>query len=187
MGLFKRRGIAYPEVTECNAMDSVSTVNETKDFEPQPLLPDRDVDNEEIPTIDVRDIKEYLVREFEKVKELNRTIDELNTQLEAFEELKFKYDAVLVTLDGYADKCKMHEDNLKKKNNKIKSLNEELKQTRDNLNSYKIKLNAAQLTKEDMTEEIISEFKEKLIKDVFGLHKGNLSKKLACEMIEGAE
>ena len=63
----------------------------------------------ELIQVSVPDIKEYLVREYERVKLLEQQIDRLKAELEATEEIKIKYDAALVTLDAYSQKNRHHE------------------------------------------------------------------------------
>ena len=53
----------------------------------------------EVSVISVPDIKEYLVREYERVEELRLQNEELINQVEQYRELQLKYDAALVTLD----------------------------------------------------------------------------------------
>ena len=57
------------------------------------------VPKEQTITVAVPDIKEYLVREYEKVNELKQYVENLENELEQAKEVELKYEATLVTLD----------------------------------------------------------------------------------------
>ena len=57
------------------------------------------VKNNEIRTVEVRDLKEYLVKDFEQIKEYEQLIDALNEKIEELNKIKIKYDATLITLE----------------------------------------------------------------------------------------
>ena len=178
MGLFKRiKKDIDNGAQEYNKMMSTEII--------ESVVAEKEPSNNMV-TVAVPDIKEYLVKEYERIKQLNATIVELEGQLEEYDELKFKYDATLVILDQYSQRCKLHDEQLEKKDGQIKSLKDKIKEVNDELNSYKIQFTNIDLTKEGMKEDIIKEFKKRLI-SVFDNHKGNLSKKLVYEMIRGAK
>ena len=130
----------------------------------------------------VPDIKEYLVREYERVEELRLKNEQLESDLEIARELKLKYDATLVTLDEYSKRLQQADSAISKEKRRVEDIRNELNSARDTINSYKIKLHDAALTKDEIKEEIVEEMKASLISKIKA-HKGNLSKNKICELI----
>ncbi len=131
----------------------------------------------------VPDIKEYLVKEYERVNDLKLINEGLQQQLEKTKETEIKYDAAMVTLDEYSKRLKQSEREIIGWENRVKSLEHKLRDARNEINSYKIKFNEVAVTKEEIKAEIIEEVKKALIL-TFQNHKGALSKKSACEIID---
>jgi len=136
--------------------------------------------------IPVPDIKQYLVQEYEKVRQLETYTRELEAQLEEAEALQHKYDAAMVVLDEYKNRLTRVEADLRFQKERNKMIKEENNQIRDDLNSYKLKFNQAALVKEDIEKEIVSETKAKLAAAVTE-YKGNLSKTKIIQLIQEAE
>lgn len=134
-------------------------------------------------TVSVPDIKEDLVREYDRGRELLAKIAELENAVEEAEALKFKYDALLVTLDEYSKRCESLENTIATKNEKIREIKSHRDSIRDELNSYKIKMNNYHLDKEGMKEDIIREYKSRLLETISS-QRGSLSKKRVIELIE---
>lgn len=139
------------------------------------------VHNEAV-VVAVPDIKEYLVREYERVEELRLKNEQLESDLEIARELKLKYDATLVTLDEYSKRLQQADSAISKEKRRVEDIRNELNSARDTINSYKIKLHDAALTKDEIKEEIVEEMKASLISKIKA-HKGNLSKNKICELI----
>lgn len=137
----------------------------------------------EVVSVAVPDIKQYLVNEYERVEGLKAKLIEYETKLEEAEELKFKYDATLVTLDEYSKRLKQADDNIEKEKQKVVNARNETAKAKDELNTIKIKLHDTALTKEAMKDEIIEEFKAEL-KEKVSNYKGNLSKKYVFWLID---
>lgn len=137
----------------------------------------------EVVSVAVPDIKQYLVNEYERVEGLKAKLIEYETKLEEAEELKFKYDATLVTLDEYSKRLKQADDNIEKEKQKVVNARNETVKAKDELNTIKIKLHDTALTKEAMKDEIIEEFKAEL-KEKVSSYKGNLSKKHVFWLID---
>ncbi len=137
----------------------------------------------EVVSVAVPDIKQYLVNEYERVEGLKAKLIEYETKLEEAEELKFKYDATLVTLDEYSKRLKQADDNIEKEKQKVVNARNETAKAKDELNTIKIKLHDTALTKEAMKDEIIEEFKAEL-KEKVSSYKGNLSKKHVFWLID---
>lgn len=143
---------------------------------------DADDKKQEIATVQVRDIKEYLVDEYKRSQDLLRTNEYLKSQLQVAEEIKLKYDAALVTLDEYKNRIDKHDRAMKSKDSELLQSQMDKNALRDELNDYKIRFSRASITKEEIREEVIKEVKEQIIKDIME-HKGNLSKSKVVEII----
>lgn len=136
----------------------------------------------DVVSIAVPDIKQYLVNEYERVEGLKAKLEEYEIKLEEATELKFKYDATLVTLDEYSKRLKQADENINKEKQKVANTRNEMAKAKDELNTYKIMLHDAALTKDAIKDEIIAEFKSDLVKKINEI-KGNLSKKCVLDII----
>ena len=134
--------------------------------------------------VSVPDIKAYLVAEFERNNNLQLVVDGMKQKIEEAEEIKLKYEASLVTLDAYKRRVDSLESRLASEQRTTANARQDTANAVDELNSYKIKLNNAALTKEEIADEIAEETKQKIIAKINN-HKGNLSKKIVIEIIEG--
>lgn len=132
--------------------------------------------------VNVPDIKEYLVKEYERVNDLVLINKGLEQQLEEARETETKYKAALVTLDEYSKRLKSAETGINHLKGAIQNKNEEIRQTRDEVYSYKIKFDEAAITKSEIETEIVNEVKVGIISLINSL-KGNLSKKIVCDII----
>lgn len=169
MNLFKRKEEPKDEIMAIVPIDVEAETEKDNEFNPL--------------VVSVPEVKEYLVREFEKTKGLLNIIDGLNEKLEAAEEFKIKYDAAMVTVDGYSTKLADLEDRMTKLQEKLSKEKESHTKTRDELNSYKIKFNNISLTKMQIKNEIVKEIKGEIILAIKA-HKGALSKSVACEIVD---
>lgn len=136
--------------------------------------------------ISVPEIKEYLLNEFEKVEILNRTIQELEAELEKAKEIDQKYAAALVTLDQYSRRLEFADKSTQKAKSDHSSMYEKYRGVCDELNSFKIKFNKLATEKEEMKLEIVDQFKTELIL-MINNYKGNLSKKIVSQIISEAQ
>lgn len=142
------------------------------------------VSAKDVSIIAVPDIKEYLVKEYERGHELVRQNEMLREQVERCRELGMKYDATLVTLDEYSARLEKAQVEIQRERDRTANARQEADKYRDLVNSYKIQFNNAAVTKEQIKDEIISEVKADIIKKINGF-KGNLSKKIVCAIILG--
>lgn len=133
--------------------------------------------------VPVPDIKEYLVREYERATLMRLRIETLERDLEAANEIKAKYDAAMVTLDEYSRRLQQAEAKIDSKTEDVKIARQETTRARDEMNTYKIKLTEAALTKEEIKDEIVRETKEALVAKIKN-YKGHLSKDIVCKIIE---
>ena len=132
--------------------------------------------------VSVPDIKEYLVREYERVNNLKLINEGLEQRLEAAKETELKYSASMVTLDEYSKRLDIAEEKIKSLQRIREDLENRLNAERGKVNSYAIKFTQAALTKEAIQEEIILDFKKFLV-EKFNEVKGNLSKAMVAEII----
>jgi hypothetical protein len=144
---------------------------------------------DEMPVIKVPDIKEYLVQEYGRVRELQNQNEYLRNQVDQARELKLKYDAALVTLDEYSKRQELAKIELQREKDRTEKARQEADKLRDIANTYKIQFNNAALTKEQIKDEIIAEVKDEIIAKVDSF-RGNLSKEkvraiILCERREG--
>ena len=140
----------------------------------------------EVSVISVPDIKDYLVKEYERVNELKLQNELLEAQIENAREVQLKYDATLVTLDEYSKRLQIAKTELQRERERTEKARQEADKCRDLVNSYKIQFNNAAVTKEQIKDEIISEVKNGLIEQISNC-KGNLSKTIVREIIAGWE
>ncbi|MBR5782889.1 MAG: hypothetical protein IKY33_01535 [Clostridia bacterium] len=140
---------------------------------------------EEAPvTITVPDIKEYLLKEYERTAALQQRIAELEAELEEALVLDPKYKATLVTLNEYSKRLSVAEEHIERLKAEKEKVRRDAVCARDEINSYKIKLNNAAIEKEEMRAEVEEELRAVLIQKI-NAHKGNVSKKIVCEIIGG--
>lgn len=140
------------------------------------------VPTDEMPVIRVPDIKDYLVKEYERVNDLLFQNKLLEDRIEQARELKLKYDAALVTLDEYSKRQEASKIELQREKARTEEARKDADQLRDLVNTYKIRFNNAAITKEQITDEIIAKVKADIIEKIKSC-KGNLSKEKVCEII----
>ena len=139
---------------------------------------------DKVPVITVPDIKDYLVREYERVNELKRENERLREREEQARELQLKYEAALVTLDEYSKRQELSKIELQRERDKTAKARQDAEHYRDVANSYKIQFNNAAVTKEQIREEIIAEVRSDIVEQIRSF-KGNLSKTKVCEIVLG--
>lgn len=142
------------------------------------------VKNNEIQTIQVRDLKEYLVNDFEQIKTSEQIIENLKSQIEELNKIKIKYDATLITLEEFDARVLREKDKNIKLEQQIKEKNEEIAKLNEEKNNCLIRERIANDKIENTKDFIISKFKEQ-IKQVINVQKGTLSKKKIIDLIDG--
>lgn len=142
------------------------------------------VRNSEIQSIQVRDLKEYLVKDFEQIKTSEQIIENLKNQIEELNKIKIKYDATLITLEEFDARVLREKDKNVKLEQQIKEKNEEIAKLNEEKNNCLIRERIANDKIENTKDFIISEFKEQ-IKQVINVQKGTLSKKKIINLIDG--
>jgi hypothetical protein len=142
------------------------------------------VRNSEIQPIQVRDLKEYLVKDFEQIKTSEQIIENLKSQIEELNKIKIKYDATLITLEEFDVRVLREKDKNVRLEQQIKVKNEEIAKLNEEKNNCLIRERIANDKIENTKDFIISEFKEQ-IKQVINVQKGTLSKKKVIDLIDG--
>lgn len=142
------------------------------------------VKNNEIQTIQVRDLKEYLVKDFEQIKTSEQIIENLKSQIEELNKIKIKYDATLITLEEFDARVLREKDKNIKLEQQIKEKNEEIAKLNEEKNNCLIRERIANDKIENTKDFIISKFKEQ-IKQAINVQKGTLSKKKIIDLIDG--
>lgn len=142
------------------------------------------VRNSEIQPIQVRDLKEYLVKDFEQIKTSEQIIENLKSQIEELNKIKIKYDATLITLEEFDARVLREKEKNIKLEQQIKEKNEEIAKLNEEKNNCLIRERIANDKIENTKDFIISKFKEQ-IKQVINIQKGTLSKKKVIDLIDG--
>lgn len=140
--------------------------------------------NSEIQPIQVRDLKEYLVKDFEQIKASEQIIENLKSQIEELNKIKIKYDATLITLEEFDARVLREKEKNIKLEQQIKEKNEEIAKLNEEKNNCLIRERIANDKIENTKDFIISEFKDQ-IKQVINVQKGILSKKKIIDLIDG--
>lgn len=139
-----------------------------------------------LPSIPVRDLKEYLVRDFQQIQANEIEISNLNKQIERLEKIEIEYKATLITLEEFDSRIERE----KKKNEELYERNIELKQTIKELNE---KINDCAIREKQAIDKInncqdvvLKEYKKALFKEIKNI-KGNLTKKMIYDIIDSFE
>lgn len=147
MGIFKKDKPA-PQQEIAPFVPEVQEATEAEETDERAL---------EIQTVEVRDVKQYLVEEYERSRDLQCQIDVLEAQLEAAEEVKQKYDAALVTLDAYKERIDSRERALDKAKEKADEFKEKMKRAQEEANNLKIKYHRTAMSREEIEQEVTRE------------------------------
>lgn len=141
------------------------------------------VTNQEIQTIPVRDLKDYLVKDFEQIQQNEVEISNLKDRVDELEKIEIKYKATLITLEEFDIRVAREKGKTIKLEEKNKNLKEEIKRLEEQKNNYIIREKQALDKINNVKDTIQNEYKEKLISQIENT-KGTLSKKRVCEIIE---
>lgn len=144
------------------------------------------VKENEIQAIKVRDLKEYLVKDFEEIKIKEQTIDKLESEIDELKKIEIKYNATLITLEEFNARILREKDKNIRLEQKITEKNKEIAKLNEEKNNCLIREKIANDKIEDTKNFVIPEFKEK-IKKAIDDTKGNLSKKKVIELIDNIE
>lgn len=138
---------------------------------------------QEMQTIEVRDLKEYLVKDFKQIEQNEKEISFLKDRIEELEKIEIKYDATLITLEEFDSRVAREKEKTLKLEEKNKILKEEIKKLEEQKNNCIIREKQALDKINNVKESILKEYKKRLISEIKNT-KGTLSKKTICEIIE---
>ena len=153
-----------------------------------------EVKENDIITIEIPDIKQYLVNEFDRANNLIKENKRLKMLIEESEEIKIKYDATVITLDEYKKRLDEYELIIKELEQKIEDVKQDKMKAIDDKNSLIIKLNQLGRTKDDVEKRLIEKYNKELqeilncrlssVKDIIINKKGVLSKSYVKDIFE---
>lgn len=133
--------------------------------------------------IPVRDLKEYLVKDFEQIKENEEEISNLKERIDMLEEIEAKYKFTLITLEEFDSRVAREKEKAIKLEDKNNSLKEEIKKLEEQKNNCIIRERQALEKINNVKDTILAEYKKDL-KEIINKTKGTLSKKKVCDIIE---
>ena len=134
--------------------------------------------------VEARNIKQYLVDEYERAQKLVELNKRQSEQLDEAEETKYKYDAALVTLDEYSDRLKRYENEIDNLNKTIDEQKEKTKVAMEQVNSLKITMHhmESRQAAESMRGWCID-----AVKNTETNRAGNIPKSEIIEVLENVE
>lgn len=134
----------------------------------------------------VRDIQEYLVDEYEKVKTLKRRLEDKESTIERLRETELKYHATLVTLDEFDRRLKENEKVMENLVSKVEHKDYEIRNVSDELNTHKILLNRAKVSESQTTEKARNETLLEILGEVEKI-KGQISKVRIVQLLKSLQ
>lgn len=144
------------------------------------------VKKQKLQAIPVRDLKEYLVKDFELIKKQDIEIDKLKDRIEELELIEVKYNTTLITLEEYDSRVEREKVKVYNLEVKLDTKSEEIKVLNEKVNNAIIKEKQAEHLKNNVKDEVIKDYKKQLI-SVIKNQKGNLSKKRIYDLIRGTK
>lgn len=138
-------------------------------------------------SIPVADIKSYVVRNFEEVRDLKNKNEELMAQLEESNKVRHEYEISLVTLQEYSDRLRKADAVIETLKGDKERLRQDIAALKEKVATYQIKeVRTAEQIREISDEKIrnaVSSLKEAIIENINN-HRGNLSKASAVILVE---
>lgn len=144
------------------------------------------VKKQKLQAIPVRDLKEYLVKDFEEIKNNELEIKRLKNRIDELEIIETKYKATLITLEEFDARVEREKQKSRELEDKLNIKKEEIKTLNEKVNNAIIKEKQAEHLKNNVKDEVIKDYKKQLI-SVIENQKGNLSKKRIYDLIRGTK
>lgn len=160
-------------------------------------------------SVPIRDIKQHLVSEFERTKQLELILESRNVRIEALEEIEIEYTGSLVLLDQYKERLDTQAETMTNLHSQIEKLKEARLQAvekkndaliaynihNEKLSEYKVRLEKnEQRFDSKLSDQVAKDVKEQMsiitstIRRNIGNkvlnHKGNISKHKVIEIID---
>ena len=148
-------------------------------FKKQELAPRK----QEMQKIEVRDLKEYLVKDFEQIERNEETIALLKERVEELEKIEMKYKATLITLEEFDMRVNREKEKTLKIEEKYNRLREDMKFLEEQKNNCIIREKQALDKINNVKDTILNEYKKELIEKI-KCTKGALSKQKIYDLIE---
>lgn len=143
--------------------------------------------------IAVPDIKQYLVDEFNLIKDLEKDIKNKTKQINKLQETEQKYNMSLVTLNEYKERLVEKDKTIDSLNNTIKDKEKDIKYWQDMYNTTNLKNNTMGRQIEELVDKqnnisniVIRDYKNRVFKNISDI-KGHLSKDKVIETIDKTE
>lgn len=135
------------------------------------------------PSVPIRDIKEYLIEEFDKSKSLEEQLLEKEEQIDALKITENKYKATLVTLDEYSYRLKKKDNQASELKRKIELKQKEIDDLNETVNDLKINAYKKEEFRAIVANEIRQDLANLLLQKIDN-HSGVLPKPLIKEWLE---
>lgn len=138
---------------------------------------------QEVQTVQVRDLKEYLIKDFEQIKKDEIEISRLKDRIEELEKIEIKYNATLITLEEFDSRIAREKENVIKLEQNKDELKETIKSLEEQKNNCIIREKQALDKINNVRDTILNEYKDELVKRIKEI-KGTLSKQKICDIIK---
>ena len=139
-----------------------------------------------LPTIPVRDLKEYLVKDFQQIEADRIEINRLKKEIDRLEQIELKYNATLITLEEFDARVEREKQRNQELLEKINVQKEHIKELNEKINDCAIREKQAIDKINNCQNVVLKEYKKALLKEIKNI-KGNLSKKMICDIIDSFE
>lgn len=149
-------------------------------------------DNIELPDfrkITVPDLKQYLIKGYDEIREVKKEKEILEEDLEKAKKFEDLYNSTLVVLNEFKERDEENKIIQTKLENKINEKETEIKNLKEQINTYRIieietnkKIDNIEKIKKEEKNNGIKEYKEKLIEEINNT-KGNISKSKLLSII----
>lgn len=149
--------------------------------------------NTELPDfrkITVPDLKQYLIKGYDEIREVKKEKEILKEDLEKAKKFEDLYNSTLVVLNEFKERDEENKIIQTKLENKIDEKETEIKNLKEQINTYRIieietnkKIDNIEKIKKEEKNNGIKEYKEKLIEEINNT-KGTISKSKLVSIID---
>lgn len=150
---------------------------------------DNDTELPDFRKITVPDLKQYLIKGYDEIREVKKEKEILKEDLEKAKKFEDLYNSTLVVLNEFKERDEENKIIQIKLENKINEKETEIKNLKEQVNTYRIieietnkKIDNIEKIKKEEKNNSIKEYKEKLIEEINNT-KGTISKSKLFSMI----
>lgn len=150
---------------------------------------DNDTELPDFRKITVPDLKQYLIKGYDEIREVKKEKEILKEDLEKAKKFEDLYNSELVVLNEFKERDEENKIIQIKLENKINEKETEIKNLKEQVNTYRIieietnkKIDNIEKIKKEEKNNSIKEYKEKLIEEINNT-KGTISKSKLFSMI----